>query len=177
MPSDNAFDLRGLLRPFRRDRKADFAAGSGEALIRRAVGQILGTMAASELTPGELPWRTEFGSGLHLLRHQRSDALLQELARIHVVDALKRWEPRIRVTSVQITRERDRGENVLAIRLRYAIVTRGSAAGGVMVENVEQTVVVPPSGAVVGGPTTAQAASPGWSTAVGSSRSARHYGA
>ena len=143
MPSDSTFDLRGLLRPFRRDRKADFAAGSGEALIRSAVGQILGTMAASEFTPGELPWRTEFGSGLHLLRHQKNDALLQELARIHVVDALKRWEPRIRLTSVQITRERDRGENVLAIRVRYAIVARGSAAGGVIVENVEQTVVVP----------------------------------
>lgn len=146
MPSDSAFELRGLLRPFRRDRKADFAAGSGEPLIRAAVGQILGTMAASEFTPGELPWRTEFGSGLHLLRHQKNDALLQELARIHVVDALKRWEPRIRVTSVQITRERDRGENVLAIRLRYSIAATGSAAGGIIVENVEQMVAVPPLG-------------------------------
>ena len=140
----------GLLRPFRRDRKADFAAGTGEALIRAAVGQILCTMAASEFTPGELPWRTEFGSGLHLLRHQKNDALLRELARIHVVDALKRWEPRIRVTSVQITRERDRGENVLAIRLRYAIVARGTSAGGVLIENVEQTLVVPPA-ATTGG--------------------------
>ena len=128
MTSESAFELRGVLRPFRRDRKADFAVGSGEALIRSAVGQVLGTMAASEFTPGELPWRTEFGSGLHLLRHHKNDALLQELARIHVVDALKRWEPRIRVTSVQITRERDRGENVMAIRVRYDV--RGSATPG-----------------------------------------------
>jgi phage baseplate assembly protein W len=141
---ESASELRGVLRPFRRDRKADFAAGSGEPLIRSAVGQILGTMAASEFTPGELPWRTEFGSHLHLLRHQKNEVLLQELARVHVVDALKRWEPRIRVTSVQITRERDRGENVLAIRLRYAIVASGSAGGGMVTESVEQTVVVPP---------------------------------
>lgn len=144
MAQEELFQIKGLLRPLRRDRKADFAAGSGEALIRSAVGQILGTMAASEFTPGELPWRTEFGSGLHLLRHRKNDVLLQELARIHVVDALKRWEPRIRITSVQITRERDRGENVLAIRLRYAIVARGAVAGGVLIENVEQTVLVQP---------------------------------
>jgi hypothetical protein len=142
MPSGSVFDLRGLLRPFRRDRKADFAAGSGEALIRSAVGQILGTMAASEFTPGELPWRTEFGSGLHLLRHQKNDSILQELARIHVVDALKRWEPRIRVTSVQITRERDRGENVLSIRLRYAIVAREGGPNAAAPSSAEQSLVV-----------------------------------
>jgi phage baseplate assembly protein W len=142
MPSDSMFDLRGLLRPFRRDRKADFAAGSGEAFIRSAVGQILGTMAASEFTPGELPWRTEFGSGLHLLRHQKNDALLLELARIHVVDALKRWEPRIRITSVQITREWDRGENVLAIRLRYRLIDRGWSGRNAVVEAIEQRILL-----------------------------------
>ncbi len=37
---------------------------------------------------------------------------------VYVVDALKRWEPRVAVTSVKVTRERQDGENVLAIRLR-----------------------------------------------------------
>ena len=50
----------------------------------------------------ELPWRTEFGSLLHLLRHQRSAAVLEELARVYVVDALKRWEPRVVVTAVPL---------------------------------------------------------------------------
>jgi hypothetical protein len=109
----------GLLRPFRRDQKADFAAGGAEQLIRSAVGQILGTIGASDTTPGELPWRTEFGSLLHRLRHQKNDTVLQELARVYIVGALKRWEPRVVVTSVQVTRERRDGENVLAIRLRY----------------------------------------------------------
>jgi phage baseplate assembly protein W len=86
----------GLLCPFRRHRKADFAAVGGEALVRSAVGQILGTMADSEFTQGELPWRTEFGSLLHLLRRQENDAVLQELARFHVADSLKRWEPACR---------------------------------------------------------------------------------
>ncbi|MDR7420821.1 MAG: GPW/gp25 family protein [Armatimonadota bacterium] len=135
---ENAFLGFGPIRPFRRDRKSDFAAAGGEALVRSAVGQILGTMAASDFTQGELPWRTEFGSLVHLLRHQKNDAVLQELARVHVVDALKRWEPRVQVTSVQVTRERDRGENVLAIRLRYNIISTNTPGNNVIVEGVEQ---------------------------------------
>jgi len=139
----NEFLGFGLLRPFRRDRKADFAAAGGEALVRSAVGQILGTMASSDFTQGELPWRTEFGSLLHLLRHQKNDAVLQELARVHVADALKRWEPRVQLTSVQVTRERDRGENVLSIRLRYSIIDRNVPGNNVVVAGVEQTVLFP----------------------------------
>jgi phage baseplate assembly protein W len=136
----NEFLGFGLLRPFRRDRKADFAAAGGEALVRSAVGQILGTMASSDFTQGELPWRTEFGSLLHLLRHQKNDAVLQELARVHVADALKRWEPRVQLTSVQVTRERDRGENVLAIRLRYNIISTNVPGNNVILQGVEQLV-------------------------------------
>jgi len=138
----NEFLGFGLLRPFRRDRKADFAAAGGEALVRGAVGQILGTMASSDFTQGELPWRTEFGSLLHLLRHQKNDAVLQELARVHVADALKRWEPRVQLTSVQVTRERDRGENILAIRLRYNIISADTPGNAVILAGVEQTVMV-----------------------------------
>lgn len=88
----------GLTRPFQRDGRADFAAADGEQLVRGAVGQVLGTVGASELTPGEMPWWTEFGSLLYRLRHQKNDSVLQELGRVYVVDALKRWEPRVIVT-------------------------------------------------------------------------------
>ncbi len=138
----NEFLGFGLLRPFRRDRKADFAAAGGEALVRSAVGQILGTMASSDFTQGELPWRTEFGSLLHLLRHQKNDAVLQELARVHVADALKRWEPRVQLASVQVTRERDRGENILALRVRYNIISANVPGNNVIVAGVEQTVTL-----------------------------------
>jgi hypothetical protein len=132
----------GPVRPFRRDQKSDFAADGGERLIRSAVGQILGTMAGSDFTQGEVPWRTEFGSLLHLLRHQRNDAVLQELARVYVVDALKRWEPRVVVTSVRITRERESGENALAIRLRYNVISANVPGNNVLLEGVTQTVLV-----------------------------------
>lgn len=132
----------GILRPFRRDQKSDFAAAGGEALIRSAVGQVLGTMCSSDFTQGELPFRSEFGSLLYLLRHQRNDNVLQELARVYVVDALKRWEPRVVVTGVQVTREQQDGENVLAIRIRYDVIAINVPGNNVILAGVEQSVVV-----------------------------------
>lgn len=136
----NEFLGNGLLRPFRRDQKADFAAAGGEEVIKSAVGQVLGTMGSSDFTQGELAWRTEFGSLLHLLRHQKNDHVLQELARVYVVDALKRWEPRVQVTSVQVTRERLDGENILAIRVRYNVISTNTPGNNVVLGAVEQTV-------------------------------------
>jgi uncharacterized protein len=135
----NEFLGNGLLRPFRRDQKADFAAAGGEEVIKSAVGQVLGTMGSSDFTQGEIAWRTEFGSLLHLLRHQKNDSVLQELARVYVVDALKRWEPRVQVTSVQVTRERLDGENVLAIRLKYNVISTNTPGNNVILSGVEQT--------------------------------------
>ena len=118
----SAPDLIGLLRPFQRGAR-DFVAGGGADAVKSAVGQILGTLGASATTQGEIPWRTELGSPLHLLRHQKNNAALQELARVYVTDALQRWEPRVRVTDVKVARERQDGEDVLAIRVRYDITT------------------------------------------------------
>jgi phage baseplate assembly protein W len=132
----------GLTRPFQRDLRSDFAAAGGEQLVRSAVGQILGTVGSSDFTQGEMPWRTDFGSMLHVLRHQRNDTLLQELARVYVVDALKRWEPRVVVTSVQTNREQRDGGNVLAIRLRYNVISTTTPGNNVVLSSVEQTVLV-----------------------------------
>lgn len=132
----------GLLRPFQRDQKADFAAAGGEQLIRSAVGQILGTVGSSDFTQGELPWRANFGSLLHLLRHQKNGFILQELARVYVVDALKRWEPRVVVSSVQVARESQHGEDVLAISLRYDVVSSNTSGDNVFLVGVEQFVAV-----------------------------------
>jgi uncharacterized protein len=130
----------GLLRPFQRDGRADFVAAGGEALIRSVVGQILGTIGASEITPGEVPWRTDFGSLLYRLRHQKNDSVLQELARVYVVDALKRWEPRIVVTGVAIGRLCQDGENVLAIRIRYDVISTNTPGNNVILAGIDQTV-------------------------------------
>lgn len=105
---------QGLLIPFRRDKKRDFAAGSGEALLASKVRQALLTEGATARSSGELPWRTSFGAGLGLLRHRRSDAALKELARVYVRDALKRWAPGAQLVSLAV--EQDGA--VLTIRVR-----------------------------------------------------------
>lgn len=132
----------GLLSPLRRDKKADFAASGGEALVRASVQQILGTVGASDFTQGELPWRTEFGSLLFLLRHQKNDVALQELAKVYVADALRRWEPRVVVTGLTAKRLEDGEGNKLVLRLRYNVIQRNVPGNQVLLEGVDQTVTL-----------------------------------
>jgi hypothetical protein len=106
---------RGLLAPFRRDRKRDFASDDGDALLASKVLQVLATEGATPRSSGELPWRTAFGTPLHILRHQRNDAALAELARVYIRDALRRWLPEATVLSVDV----HRNDPELALRVRY----------------------------------------------------------
>jgi phage baseplate assembly protein W len=92
----------GVLLPFRRDRKRDFAMGDGAELVVSKVRQVLGTEGAGLRSSGELPWRTSFGSSLHLLRHQNNDVVLAELGRVNIRDALRRWLPDVQVVDVTV---------------------------------------------------------------------------
>lgn len=131
----------GLIRPFQRDLKNDFANTGGVALVKSAIGQILGTRASSDFTIGEMPWRTEFGSIVYLLRHQPNTDVLQELARVYVADALRLWEPRVALRRVDITQKRaPNGElSVLHIEVAYNIIQRSVVGNQVVLPNVEQS--------------------------------------
>lgn len=122
---------RGLLTPFRRDRKRDFASGDGDPLLGAKVLQVLATEGATTRSSGELPWRTAFGTPLQLLRHQRNDVALAELARVYIRDALRRWVPEAEVVAVAVERDGP----TLALRVRC------KATGGFS----EITVPVPPA--------------------------------
>jgi len=111
MPNEKA----GMITPFTRDLKRDFASGSGGDLLASKVLQALMTNGATPRSSGELPWRTAFGAGLDLLRHQRNDAALAELARVHVRDALKRWVPEAELVEVAVSRE----DAKLQLRVRF----------------------------------------------------------
>ncbi|RKG90402.1 hypothetical protein D7W82_03660 [Corallococcus sp. CA049B] len=105
---------QNLLVPFRRDKKRDFASGTGAELLTSKVRQVLLTEGATPHSTGELPWRTSFGAGLSRLRHQRNDTVLAELARVYVRDALARWLPGVQLVQVDVKQD---GE-ALAVRLR-----------------------------------------------------------
>lgn len=117
---------RSLLVPFRRDRKRDFASGEGGDLLASKVLQALMTNGATPRSSGELPWRTAFGAGLELLRHQRNDAALAELARVHVRDTLKRWVPEAELVQVSVARE----DATLMLRVRFRPARRSGQAAG-----------------------------------------------
>lgn len=51
-------------------------------------------------------------------------------------------EPRLLVRSVQATRERQNGTNVLTIRLRYDLVDRQVPGNDVLLAGIEQTITV-----------------------------------
>ncbi len=136
-----AFLGAGLLRPFVRDQKQDFANAAGVDLVRACVGQILGTRASDDSGEhqGELEWKPDFGSKLYLLKHRRGP-LLSELARFYVVEALGRWEPR--VTSIRAAAAFDRLERLLTVDLVYDIIAANVAGNNVLFSDVEQSVSV-----------------------------------
>lgn len=107
---------RDLVAPLRRDRLRDWTSGSDPELLASKVVQVLATEGQTPRSSGELPWRTAFGSGLHLLRHERNDAVLAELARVYVRDALQRWVPEAEVTHFEVSQ--DGAELVLRLRVR-----------------------------------------------------------
>lgn len=107
---------RNLLIPFTRDLKQDLASGTDDDLLRSQVTQVLATEGATPRSSGELPWRTRFGSALHLLRHQRNDEALAELARVYVRDALRAWLPAVVVEKVEVVR--DGASLTLRVRVR-----------------------------------------------------------
>lgn len=134
----------GLTRPMRRDRKSDFASAGGLALVQACVGQILATGCSTDTAQGELPWRTEFGSRLYQLRHQNNNDVLAALAHTYAVEALQRWEPRVRVKGATISREKTPGggENVLAISITYDVIQANTDGNQVVARDVTQQVVL-----------------------------------
>jgi uncharacterized protein len=118
---------RGLLAPLRRDQKRDFASGNGTDLLRSKVIQALATEGDTPRSVGELPW-TAFGSGLHLLRHQRNDEALAALAVVYAREALARWVPEVEVLAVVAAR--------LEAELRLSIRYRDRLSGEIFEETI-----------------------------------------
>lgn len=144
---DRAFLGFGLLAPFRRDLKGDFAAAGEEALVRSCVGQVLGTRCASPdgRLQGELPWRPAFGSLLYLLRHRNLDETTSQLARVYAAEAIERWEPRYRLREVRLSTESSIAGgplDILRVRVLGAIVSSNIAGNQILTQNAAVDVQV-----------------------------------
>lgn len=121
----NDFLGSGLLAPFQRDGKGDFANARGAKLIESAIKQIVGTRAESAISGGELPWRTDAGSWIHLLRHRNNTPAFREAARVYIQSAIRRWEPRVEVLVVTpVNPDRISELNKPVIRIRWRFIER-----------------------------------------------------
>jgi len=124
----NPTEEKGIIQPFQRDGRSDFLAASGERLIKSRIEQILATEGTSPYSEGEIPWRTELGSQLHLIRHKNDTDINADLARIYVNDALTRWQRNIQITSVHVTHESENDAGVFIINVRYKILASGGGS-------------------------------------------------
>lgn len=104
----------GILRPFRRTPRNDFANGGGQALLASNVGQVLGT------EQGELRWDPLFGVRLQTMRQRLNTEASQELARVSIQSALNRYEPRVAVSDVLVEPIKNGTENLLDLSVIWA---------------------------------------------------------
>lgn len=73
------------------------------------------------LTPiGTRVRKPDFGSRLYDLLFEPNDELLAALARVYIVEALRKWEPRIEVTEAEVYRD-SVDDHKLTCRISYTI--------------------------------------------------------
>jgi len=134
-----AFIGVGIIRPFQRDKKNDYASAGGRRLVASCVGQVIGTDAQSEVSRGELPWRTDFGSWVHLLRHRKGPATV-ELLRAYIQDAVKRWEPRVSFTrTIPVF---DGPQRLLSAKVRFDLIAENRPGNQVTLSDQEVEVSI-----------------------------------
>ena len=114
----------GVLLPFRRDNKNDFANGSGSELVKSSLFGILGALCAGPNNNGELAYNQKYGTLLKTLRHRNFDEATEALAIKYIVEGIKENEKRVRITKINVDRRiKDRK---FIIRLTYDIVSETS---------------------------------------------------
>ena len=87
----------GLSFPLRTNARGEISLSSGSQDIEQAIGIILSTR------PGERVMRPEFVCGAHDLLFEPRDASMFSLLQEYVLEALRMWEPRIQVLSVDVS--------------------------------------------------------------------------
>jgi phage baseplate assembly protein W len=105
---------QGLGFPLRIDPTGSLGLVSDHAEIRESIRLILGTAY------GERPMRPEFGCGIHDLVFAPANARTAGRAAYEVQASLRRWEPRIDVTDIDVTFE-EGGIGIMYLSITYVI--------------------------------------------------------
>ncbi len=81
-------------------------------LIRDSIIQILSTRK------GERFFNREFGSNLHKLVFEPNDEILKDMIQEEVVNAIKRWEPRVEITKVDTVISNNRVDVLIEYKIK-----------------------------------------------------------
>lgn len=128
---------RGIVRPFQRDGKGDFANDAGTRILSSNIGELIGIIGPTATTPGEVPWRTDLGGNLHTLRHRRMhNELIRATAEAMTAGVVRRWEPRVRVGPSSVDEVAETGE--LKVRFSYRPIGVQSAPPIVVETTIEE---------------------------------------
>lgn len=115
----------GIVCPFQRDGKGDFANATGMRLLKSDIGELVGIVGASLQDPGELPWDPDRGSRIRSLRHRHLHAeMTRALAEQYVATPIRVYEPRVRMGPVRISVPEDR-----TLRVDVSFAPKSSQVG------------------------------------------------
>lgn len=103
--------------PIQIDHRGGIALSRFEEDIRESIFIILGT------AKGERLMRPDFGCGIHELVFAPMNTATEGLVLHHVKEALIRWEPRIEVLRVDVSREKDNYEGYLFVDIEYRVIS------------------------------------------------------
>lgn len=104
----------GWAYPLRTDAAGGVAMVGDDDNIQQSMRLILGT------APGERPMRPEFGCRIHEHVFASADATTAGLIAYEVRNSLRRWEPRIDVTDVDVGFDDDR-PSIVYIDIAYRV--------------------------------------------------------
>jgi hypothetical protein len=123
---------RGLLCPFQRDGKGDFANGAGRHLLASDIGELLGVIGPMGVEGGELPWNMDLGSRLNAIRHRNAHSdLVRATADAMTAGIIQRYEKRVRCGQSQIQPSAD-GRT---LDIRFSYIPLGDTQGAVFYDH------------------------------------------
>jgi hypothetical protein len=115
----------GIVTPFQRDGKGDFAHGSGMRLLKDDIGELIGIEGPTPSKPGELPWDPDRGSAIRSLRHRRMHLeMTRALAEQYTARVVRQYEKRVLVGPARVVYD---GKNKL--RVDFSFTPKGVQNG------------------------------------------------
>ena len=109
----------GIVCPFQRDGKGDFANDCGLPLLKSDIGELIGIMGPTTFQPGELPWNMDIGSRVFQMRHRGMNVEMTRATAADFVESPVRvFEPRARPINTEVVIDFNR--SVLTIKFNYA---------------------------------------------------------